>query len=380
MQTTSLLGTRHSPLGTPIVARAPLRISFGGGGTDLAAYYERHGGLVVSAAIGRYSTVTVTDSADGSTRITSADYRLTERFRPGEVPVVAEPLILPKAVLEWFVLRGHLPAGGLALHLSSEVPPGTGLGSSSAMTVALIRALAARAGLALDTAAVAELACWIEIERLATPIGKQDQYASAFGGLNRIAFRPEGVTVRPLDLDPAMRAALDARLLLFSTGRDRNSASVLGRQRAKTATDQGTIARLGRLKLLAGEMHEALLAHDLDAFGRLLDVAWREKRGLTRGVSSAAIDRWYDAALAAGALGGKITGAGGGGFLLLYAPPGATATVRAAMTRHGLRELPFTFDLHGARVAQGTERSRQPAFAIPPASPAAERHRAHADD
>jgi D-glycero-alpha-D-manno-heptose-7-phosphate kinase len=379
MRTPEQLSTQHSAPSTRIVARAPLRISFGGGGTDLAAYYERQGGLVVSAAIRRYCTVAVGDSVDGGTRIISADYGLAEAYGPGELPVVAEPLILPKAVLEWFVLRGYLPPGGVTLSLSSEVPPGTGLGSSSAMAVALIRALAARAGLVLDPAAVADLACWIEIERLGMPIGKQDQYASAFGGLNRIAFRAAGVTIRPLVLDPATYAALENRLLLFSTGRGRNSATVLGRQRAKSASDSGTIARLGRLKLLADEMHEALLARDLDAVGRLLDVAWREKRGLTRGVSSAAIDRWYDTARAAGALGGKITGAGGGGFLLLFCPPGMTQAVRAAMTRCGLRELPFAFDLRGARVAQEVVSTEWSPFDMPPAGVATTDYRELAD-
>lgn len=355
MPATKSIGPWPPALGPQIIARAPLRISFGGGGTDLAAYYERHEGLVVSAAIGRYCTVTVTDTPDGGMRIVSADYGVEETYAPGELPQVAEPLALPKAVLEWFVSRGHLPVGGFALHLSSEVPPGTGLGSSSAMTVALIRALAARARLVLDAAAVAELASWIEITRLGMPIGKQDQYASAFGGLNTIDFRADGVTVRPLTLDAPMRAALDERLLLFSTGQRRDSATILGQQRQATGTDALTIARLGRLKALAAEMVATLHDGDLDLFGRLLDVAWREKRGLSSRVSSAAIDRWYEAALAAGALGGKITGAGGGGFLLLYSPPGAAPTVRAALARDGLRELPFAFDRLGARIegAQG---------------------------
>ncbi len=340
-----------TPTGPRIVARAPLRISFGGGGTDLAAYYERHGGLVVSTAIARYCTVVVADAPEGGIRIVSADYGIEETCAPGLR--VAEPLALPKAVLEWFVSRGHLPSGGFALHLSSEVPPGTGLGSSSAMTVALICALAARARLALDAATVADLASWIEIDRLEMPIGKQDQYASAYGGFNQIAFRADGVTVRPLALATSTRAALDERLLLFSTGRSRDSAAILGQQRHASGTDAATIARLGRLKRLAREMVDTLNGADLDTFGQLLDIAWREKRGLSTRVSSAAIDRWYEAALAAGALGGKITGAGGGGFLLLYCPPGTAARVRAVLLHEGLRELPFAFDPVGPRIEAG---------------------------
>lgn len=340
-------------IGARIVARAPLRISFGGGGTDLAAYYERHEGLVVSTAITRYCTVVVADAPERGVRIASVDYGIEEVCAPGQPVRVGEPLVLPKAVLEWFVSRGHLPSGGFTLHLSSEVPPGTGLGSSSAMTVALIHALAARARLVPDAATVADLASWIEIDRLGMPIGKQDQYASAYGGLNQIAFRADGVTVRPLVLAAPTRAALDERLLLFSTGQSRDSAAILGQQRRASGTDAATIARLGRLKGLAREMVAALNGADLDAFGRLLDIAWREKRGLSARVSSAAIDRWYEAALAAGALGGKITGAGGGGFLLLYCPPGAAATVRTVLLREGLRELPFAFDQDGPQIGVG---------------------------
>lgn len=342
-----------TPFGPRIVARAPLRVSFGGGGTDLAAYYEQHEGLVVSTAIARYCTVVVADAPEGGIRIVSADYGIEEVCTPGQPLRVAAPLALPKAVLDWFVSRGHLPGGGFTLHLSSEVPPGTGLGSSSAMTVALIHALAARARLALDAATAADLASWIEIERLGMPIGKQDQYASAYGGLNQIAFRADGVTVRPLALDAPIRAALDERLLLFSTGRSRDSAAILGQQRQASGTDAATIARLGRLKGLAREMVAALNGADLHAFGRLLDTAWREKRGLSAHVSSATIDRWYESALGAGALGGKITGAGGGGFLLLYCPTGTASTVRNVLLRDGLREIPFAFDQEGARIETG---------------------------
>ncbi len=355
----SQLSTQHSALST-LVARAPVRISFGGGGTDLAAYYERFGGLVVSAAIARYCSVTAADLPGGGIRITSADYGLREDFAPGMPPPVEGTLALPKAAIEWFARQAGpaLAQRGLDLTLSAEVPPGTGLGSSSAMAVALVRALAARAGLALDAAAVAEIAARLEIERLGMPIGKQDQYAASFGGLNRITFTASGVAVAPLDLPPAVSAALDERLLLFSTGRSRHSASILRRQRADTGADPAVIQSLHRIKALAGEMHAALTAADLDRFGQLLDLGWQQKRRLSRGVSSTAIDGWYAAARAAGALGGKITGAGGGGFLLLYCEPERRGAVRAALTGRGLRELPFAFDLTGARVLSATEAGR----------------------
>ena len=360
-----------SPVGAMVVVRAPVRISFGGGGTDLAAYYDRFGGLVVSAAIARYCYVVARQPADRTIRINSADYRIWETFAPGETPPVAEPLVLPKAALAWFAERSHghgLCERGVDLFLSSEVPPGTGLGSSSAMAVALVRALAAYTGTPLDAAAttpaaqreVAELACWLEIERLDMPIGKQDQYASACGGLNQIEFTAGGVSVRPLAVGADVMTALGARLLLFSTGQSRDSAAILRQQRADTAAKPTVTESLHRIKALAGELGEALVAGDLDRFGQLLDLGWRQKRGLSGQVSSAAIDGWYDAARAAGALGGKITGAGGGGFLLLYCPPERQEAVRAALAGHGLRELSFDFDLAGVQVlAPATATSRR---------------------
>ena len=332
-----------------VIVRAPVRISFGGGGTDLAAYYTRFGGLVVSAAITRYCYVVASAPPDGSIRINSADYRTWETYRRGEIPPVAQPLALAKAAIACFAGRG-LCESGIDLFLASEVPPGTGLGSSSAMAVGLVRALAAHVRLPLDAAAVAELACHVEIEQLGRPIGKQDHYAGAFGGLNAITFTAGGVKVMPLDVPADVVAALNARLLLFATGQTRDSAAILRRQRTDTGTNPAVIAALHRIKALAAEMREALETEDLDRFGQLLDQGWREKKSLSRRVSTREIDGWYEAARAAGALGGKITGAGGGGFLLLYCPPRRQGAVRAAMAQAGLRELPFDVDGVGAQV------------------------------
>jgi D-glycero-alpha-D-manno-heptose-7-phosphate kinase len=182
------------------------------------------------------------------------------------------------------------------------------------------------------------------------PIGKQDQYASACGGVNALVFATTGVQVEPLDLAPDLVAALDRRLLLFSTGRQRDSAGILRQQQRDSAANAAVIESLHRIKALALEIRAALLAGDLDRFGRLLDEGWQHKRRLSSRISSGAIDRWYAAARAAGAGGGKIAGAGGGGFLLLYCSPERQPDVRAAMAEHGLAELPFEFDLAGARV------------------------------
>jgi D-glycero-alpha-D-manno-heptose-7-phosphate kinase len=214
----------------------------------------------------------------------------------------------------------------------------------------------------------------VEIEQLGRPIGKQDHYASAFGGLNAIAFTAGGVTVMPLDVPADIVAALNARLLLFATGQTRDSAAILRRQRTDTSTNAAVIAALHRIKVLAAEMREALETEDLDRFGQLLDQGWREKKSLSRRVSTREIDGWYEAARAAGALGGKITGAGGGGFLLLYCPPRRQGAVRAAMAQAGLRELTFDFDGVGAQVlaAQVAGADRRPAHGAVAAAQAAQ--------
>jgi D-glycero-alpha-D-manno-heptose-7-phosphate kinase len=231
------------------------------------------------------------------------------------------------------------------------------------MTVALVRALMAYLDLPIDTARLAEIACRIEIERLDMPIGKQDQYASAYGGLNTISFTAAGVSVEPVALSRRGMRQLAGRLLLFSTGQSRHSSRILRQQRADSGASSKVIDSLHHLKALAGEMRAALLAADFDGFGRLLDEGWQYKKRLSATISSDAIDRWYETARAAGALGGKITGAGGGGFLLLYASPTCRERVRAAMKGCGLRELTFDFDMDGVgerHVPLQGERTRRP--------------------
>jgi D-glycero-alpha-D-manno-heptose-7-phosphate kinase len=340
-----------------VTARAPARVSFGGGGTDLAAYYARFGGFVVSAAITRYAHVVARPTPDGMTRIHSLDYGISETLPPSAYHDIAPPLELPKAVMAWFVERDLL-SDGIELRLAAEAPPGAGLGSSSAMAVAVARALADCCGLRLTANAVAELACWAEIDCLGMPIGKQDQYASAYGGVNTLTFAPDSVQVEPVQLPPGVLERLDERLLLFSTGQTRHSSDVLRGQQADTLTNQSVLSGLHRLKELAYEMTAALRAGELDAFGTLLDCGWQAKRRLSSRVSTSAIDAWYAAARAAGALGGKLTGAGGGGFLLFYCPPERQTHLRAAMRAHGLAETPFSFDHAGATTLQAAHGAR----------------------
>jgi D-glycero-alpha-D-manno-heptose-7-phosphate kinase len=347
-----------------VIAHAPLRISFAGGGTDIDAYYLNYGGLVVSSAITRYCSAAVRPSSDGGIRITSADYQLSERFAPGVWPEVAQPLALPKAAIEWFIKRGLLH-DGIDLSLRSDVPPGTGLGSSSAMAVALVRALAAYCALEMTTEQVAELACELEISRLSMPIGKQDQYASAFGGLNSIVFEPGVVRVQPLGLSDETLRNLNRRLLLFATGRQHNSTEILRGQRADTGRKKPVVEQaLHQIKAIASDVQQALLAGELDDVGRLLDQGWQQKKQLSTAISSSAIDRWYALAREQGALGGKIVGAGGGGFLLLACVPERREAVRRVLRRHGLRELRFALEPDGARTVDEREADDEARLAI----------------
>lgn len=332
-----------------VIVRAPVRVSFAGGGTDLAAYYERFGGLVVSTSITRSCYVAATPSPDGIIRIASADYGVHVEWPFGTPPPAEPPLELPKAAVALFMERGLLP-DGVSLSLASDVPPGAGLGGSSAMAVALVMALSTLCDINTTPAELAKLACALEIERLEMPIGKQDQYASAFGGLNAIEFASSGVRVDPLQITPDVREALDARLLLFWTGKSRESSGILRQQRADTKTQPGVIESLHHIKALASKIRSALEVGALDAFGRLLNDAWQEKRRLSGRVSTPAIDDIYAAACRAGALGGKITGAGGGGFLLLYCPPECQDAVRVALAHRRLREYPFALESSGVRL------------------------------
>lgn len=332
-----------------VIVRAPFRISFGGGGTDLAAYYSHFGGFVVSAAITRYCYVVADQSPDGGIHINSADYRVCESYPRGKIPAAEGPLALAKAAIAYFANHGLLERG-VSLFLASEVLPGTGLGSSSAITVALVQALATYLHMPFGAIEAAELACWLEIEQLGMPIGKQDQYASACGGLNAIEFTTSGVSVTPLELPADVITTLSSRLLLFSTGQIHNSAAILRRQQADTQTKPRVIESLHRIKALARNMREALIAGELEHFGQLLDLSWREKRSLSKKISTPAIDHYYYAARDVGALGGKIVGAGGGGFLLLCCTTHCQEAVRETMNCFGLREITFDFDFAGVQV------------------------------
>jgi D-glycero-alpha-D-manno-heptose-7-phosphate kinase len=330
-----------------IIARAPLRVSLAGGGTDLPAYADRFGGLVVSTTINRYVYTILTETTPDALQITAADAHAicSRRAHLFDGALFwGDDYRLPLAAFDYFGI-----SGGYRLFIAPEVPPGTGLGSSSATAVALITAIAAAQDRALSPGTVAELACHLEIERLGMPIGRQDQYAAAFGGLNVLTFTHGETTVAPCQVTERTVRALQERLLLFFTGQRRRSTDVLTAQRdAVGRANSPTLAALHGIKSLAREMEGALRAGDLPAVGRLLDESWMQKRRLAPGVSNAQIDGWYAEAKAAGASGGKITGAGGGGFLLLYAEPERRRAVIARMNDLGLVWVDAEFERTGA--------------------------------
>jgi D-glycero-alpha-D-manno-heptose-7-phosphate kinase len=339
-----------------LIARAPVRISLGGGGTDLPAYYARYGGAVVSTTIDKYFYVLVSHSSGNYIQVSSADYQTFFSHTIGEAPLWGGDLRLPKVIIHHFGIRT-----GLSVFLASQVPPGTGLGSSSTVAVALIKAMAVLSGQNLTRAQVAELACEIEIERLGMPIGKQDQYAAAFGGFNYLEFCPQAVSVERLMLPDEAGVQLERRLLLFFTGRWHNSADILGEQRRNSEQKDGeAIEALHQIKEKAIRMRHHLLQGNIDAVGSLLHDSWVAKRKLARGITDPVIDRWYELAIDAGASGGKLTGAGGGGFLLFFCQPDRQEDVTNVLNREGLRRMDFHFESGGGMVIMNNLAGWQP--------------------
>ncbi len=329
-----------------LIARAPVRISFAGGGTDLPAYYEKFGGAVLSTTINKYFYVFLQVSGDDTIQITSSDYRTFYRH-DGDTPMLFDgDLSLPRAILNHFGLQR-----GIALFLASEIPPGTGLGSSSAVTVAIIKTVATARGLFLSKHQIADLACQIEIEKLGTPIGKQDQYAAAFGDLNLIEFSRDVVTVTPAPIAPVTRRELEKSILLFFTGGSREAASILQAQKeASEQADARVITALHAVKQMAYDARDALERGDVARIGELLDANWQHKKKFAGGVSTPLIDDCYDLALKNGARGGKLTGAGGGGFLMIFCEPKFQTRVTEALATRGLKRMDFRFESEGARV------------------------------
>ncbi|MDQ4075426.1 MAG: GHMP kinase, partial [Chloroflexota bacterium] len=286
-----------------LITRAPVRISFGGGGTDLEAYYGRYGGLVVSAAIDKYFyTIISNGRKDNGVQIISSDYRAFFRHDPNQPFFWNGGLPLPRAVLHHFGVER-----GCNLFLASEVPPGTGLGSSGSVAVTLVRAVSALCDRPLSRQEIAETAAYIEIEKLGMPVGKQDQYAAAFGGINVITFDREGTTVEPVRMSDEALHWFERSLLLFFMGSTRESSKILKQQKRASEDEQAQVINaLHAIKELAQETREALEDGDLDRFGELLHRAWEHKKNLATDITNPRIDRCYEVARQNGAVGGKI--------------------------------------------------------------------------
>lgn len=333
-----------------LIARAPMRVSYAGGGTDIESYYRDFGGIVVSAAIDKYFYVIIKPTSNRHVQVSSADFRAFLRIE-GESPIgVGGELNHAKAALA----RSGV-SGGYSVFMASEVPAGTGLGSSSAVAVALVKALLALQGKLPDKTQIAEEACQIELRDLAMPIGRQDQYASSFGGINAIRFDSAGVAVEPLDLDLQTVSRLERCTMLFYTGLLHDSSTLLKQQSPTDgALRDKRIELLHEIKAAACEARDALLSGDPDRIGAILARNWEAKRRLSPDVSNSMIDTAYEAAIQGGASGGKIAGAGGGGFLLLYCKPENQATVAAALHSLGLARTDFHFDFGGARILMNT--------------------------
>lgn len=319
-----------------IITRTPLRISFAGGGTDLPSFYrEFGGGAVTSAAIDRFIHVLVNDKFDRSIRVAYSKTENVERVEELQHGLVREAMRL----------TGLTEA--LEIHTIADIPSeGTGLGSSSTLTVGLLNALYAYRGVLKDPAELAEAACRIEIDILGGTLGKQDHYIAAFGGLRYFDFRPDdSVRSTPIPLSTSRLAELSAHLSLFYTGITRQAQGILKNQEARTQDNRDALLTM---RDLAGKTRDLLTRRDWRGLGEVLDEGWKLKRALAKGISNPEIDRAYDAAIAQGAWGGKISGAGGGGFLLLVHPPERSAQIANALSP--MKHLPVRITPEGSRI------------------------------
>jgi D-glycero-alpha-D-manno-heptose-7-phosphate kinase len=322
-----------------IITRSPLRISLGGGGTDLPSYYRKHSGFLIAAAIDRYVYITLHQTFVAELIVKYSKLERVASAADLQHPIIREALTL-------------LGIDGRYLEMTSmaDIPAGTGLGSSGSFTTALLKALHTYNKNLVHPREVAEQACQIEIDRLREPIGKQDQYIAAYGGVTCFQFLPnDRVEVSPLKLDTETLYNLEDNLLLFFTGYSRSASAILKEQDEKSRErDKAMVDNLHFVKDLGFRSKEALEAGDLRRYAELMNVHWEHKKERSGAMSNGEIDGWYDLAMNNGALGGKLIGAGGGGFLLFYAED--KTRLRHAMATTPLREVRFRFDFEGTKV------------------------------
>jgi D-glycero-alpha-D-manno-heptose-7-phosphate kinase len=323
-----------------IFSRAPLRISLGGGGTDLPSYYRRHGGFLVSGAIDKYVYM-----------LTHTEFQRRYRMKYAETEEVDDVAQIRHPILREALLR-HWRGNPLEIASVADVPAGTGMGSSGTFAVCLLKALAQARFTSIAPGTLAESASEIEIDVLQEPVGKQDPYVAAHGGICAYTFHPDDrVDVEPLELAPETLRRLDQQMLLFYTGEARQASGVLGDQDLRSRDgDAEMLANLHATKAMGHRSYELLVSGDLDSYAQLMHEHWENKQKRSPGMSTERVDTLYTLARRSGAIGGKLVGAGGGGFLLVYATrPNDT---RQAMAAAGARELPFTFEFAGATASE----------------------------
>lgn len=321
-----------------IVSKTPLRMSFVGGGSDLPSFYQEEMGAVLSTSINKYMYIAINRKFDGRIRLNYSRTEEVEHRSEVQHPLVREALDLTGI------------EGGIEIASMADIPSkGSGLGSSSSFTVGLLNALFAYKNQFASKASLAQLACEIEIARCGEPIGKQDQYAAAYGGLNLIRFHPdESVSVDPIICRPSLLAQMESSILVFFTGRTRSASMVLANQSAAMLlNDRRKLMK--RMVELAFELKVELESGNLDNFGAILDENWNLKAQLTAGITDPQIDHWYATGISHGAMGGKLLGAGNGGFLMFFAPPERHDNIRQALP--DLHPVSFRFDFNGTQIA-----------------------------
>ncbi|HLB28955.1 MAG TPA: hypothetical protein VJM69_02360 [Dehalococcoidia bacterium] len=323
-----------------IVTRTPLRIPLGGGGTDLPSYYRRYGGFLISAAINRYVYIVVNRRFEDNIRVSYSQTEIVDRVEEIEHPIVRSALKLLNMDT------------GLEIISIADLPASTGLGSSSSFTVGLLHALHALKREAISPQDLAEEAFHIEVEVLGEPIGKQDQYLAAFGGVVCLEIGRDGyVRTTPLEMSDALIQEFEHSVILMYTGLKRSAAEVLAEESGALGREEALVTEsLHVIKQIGVQVKEALESDNLNLFGELLDYHWQAKKQLSGKVSSGLLDSWYELAKEHGALGGKVMGAGGGGFFMFYCDNGDKARLRQVLAAQGLKELRFLIEPEGSKV------------------------------
>jgi len=322
-----------------IITRSPLRITLGGGGTDLPSYYRHHGGFLIAAAIDKYVYVTVMRPFVPGIYLKYSKLEHISSVEEIQHPIIREAIRM---------LEMENPQ--LEISTLADIPAGTGLGSSGSFTTALLKALYAYRRDLIHPSELAQMACEIEISRLQEPIGKQDQYIAAYGGITCFHFHPdERVEASPLQVDPNTLIDLEENLLLFFTGFERSAGNILKDQKSRTEqSDKEMLQNLHYIKELGMRSQQALESGKTSLFGELLHEHWEHKKNRSSNISNPQIDAWYELGRSSGAIGGKLVGAGGGGFLMFYTED--PRRLRRAMAREGLEEVRFRFDFEGTKV------------------------------